>query len=129
MATDTSSADRTIGQLVADASHDVEGIVRSEIALAKAEMLHGARVMGKGAAMLGAAAFLALLGLIFLFHTLAEVLAIWLPVWAGYLIVTGVLLGIAGLLALLGKNALSAAKPTPEKAIAEAHQTIAALKR
>ncbi len=129
MATDTSSAERTLGQLVADASHDVEGIVRSEIALAKAEMLHGARFMGKGAAMLGAAAFLALLGLIFLFHTLAAVLAIWLPVWAGYLIVTAVLLGIAGLLALVGKNALAKASPNPEKAIAEAQLTIAALKR
>jgi protein-S-isoprenylcysteine O-methyltransferase Ste14 len=129
MATDTSSVERTLGQLVADASHDVEGIVRSEIALAKAEMLYGARFMGKGAALLCAAAFLALLGLIFLFHTLAAVLAIWLPVWAGYLIVTAVLLGLAGLLALVGKNALTKASPSPEKAIAEAQQTIAALKR
>ena len=37
MATGTSGTERTIGQLVADATHDLEGIVRGEIALAKAE--------------------------------------------------------------------------------------------
>lgn len=128
MATETGTPERTIGQLVADASHDVEGIVRSEIALAKAEMAAGAKSMGMGAGLLGGAAFLGLLALIFVFHTIVAVIAIWLPEWAGYLIVTGFLLLITGILALLGKNALSKAKPTPEKAIAEAKQTIEALK-
>ncbi|KGN38069.1 phage holin family protein [Knoellia subterranea] len=120
--------ERTIGQLVADATHDVQGIVRSEIALAKAEVSAGAKVMGKGAGLLGGAAFIALLGLIFLFHTLAQVIAIWLPVWAGYLIVTVLMFVVAGVLGLLGKNALTKAKPVPKRAIAEAEQTIASLK-
>jgi len=120
--------ERTVGQLVADATHDVQGIVRSEIALAKAEVSSGAKVMGKGAGLLGGAAFLGLLGLIFLFHTLARVIDIWLPVWAGYGIVTLILLIVAGVLGLLGKKALEKAKPKPSRAIAEARQTIAALK-
>lgn len=128
MPVDSSSPERTIGQLVSDATHDVQGIVRSEIALAKAEVTSGAKVMGKGAGMLAAAAFLGLLGLIFLFHTLAWVLAEWLPVWAGYLIVTGILLVVAAVLGLLGKNALQKAKPMPGKAIAEAQQTLATIK-
>jgi uncharacterized membrane protein len=119
---------RTIGQLVADATHDVQGLVRSEIALAKAEVQQGAKVMGKGAGLLGGAAFVALIGLIFLFHTLAQVIAIWLPLWAGYLIVTVLLFAVAAVLGLLGKSALSKAKPAPERAIAEAQKTIAALK-
>ena len=41
MATGTSGKERTIGQLVADATHDLEGIVRGEIALAKAEVTSG----------------------------------------------------------------------------------------
>ncbi len=127
MTTET-GPERTIGQLVADATHDVQGIVRSEISLAKAEMSSGAKVMGKGAALLGAAAFMGLLGLIFLFHTLARVIAEWLPVWAGYGIVTLILFIVAGVLGLLGKNALAKAKPSPKRAIAEAQQTIAALK-
>jgi protein-S-isoprenylcysteine O-methyltransferase Ste14 len=129
MATETDSPERTIGQLVADASHEVEGIVRSEIALAKAEVAAGAKTMGMGVGLLGGAAFVGLLALIFLFHTLVAVLAIWLPEWASYLIVTALLLLIAGVLALVGKNALTKAKPTPQKAIDQAQQTIAALKR
>ena len=119
--------ERTVGQLVADATHDVQGIVRSEIALAKAEVSSGAKVLGKGAALLGAAAFLGLLGLIFLFHTLARVLDIWLPVSASYAIVTLVLFLVAGVLGILGKKALDKAKPAPSRAIAEAKQTVATL--
>lgn len=120
--------ERTVGQLVADATHDVQGIVRSEIALAKAEMSSGAKVMGKGAGLLGGAAFLGLLGLIFLFHTLARVLDIWLPISASYGIVTLLLFVVAGVLGLLGKKALEKAKPAPSRAIAEAKQTVATLK-
>ena len=120
--------ERTVGQLVADATHDVQGIVRSEIALAKAEMSSGAKVMGKGAGLLGAAAFLALLGVIFLLHTLAQVLDIWLPISASYGIVTLILFIVAAVLGLLGKKALDKAKPAPSRAIAEAKQTVATLK-
>ena len=120
--------ERTVGQLVADATHDVQGIVRSEIALAKAEVSSGAKVMGKGAGLLGGAAFLGLLGLIFLFHTLARVLDIWLPISASYGIVTLILFVVAGVLGLLGKKALEKAKPAPSRAIAEAKQTMATLK-
>lgn len=128
MASIPGGTERTIGQLVADASSEMSTIVRSEIALAKAEVSGGLKIAGKGAGMLGAAAFVGLLGLIFLFHTLAEVIGIWLPLWAGYLIVTALLFVVAAALALLGKKALTAAKPMPEKAISEAQQTIAAVK-
>ena len=84
--------------------------------------------MGKGAGLLAGAGFVALLGLIFLFHTLAQVIAIWLPAWAGYAITTGLLFLAAAVLGLIGKNALSKARPKPERAIAEAEKTIAALK-
>ena len=120
--------ERTVGQLVADATHDVQGIVRSEIALAKAEVSSGAKVMGKGAGLLGAAGFLALLGVIFLLHTLARVLDIWLPISASYGIVTLILFIVAAVLGLLGKKALDKAKPAPSRAIAEAKQTVATLK-
>lgn len=121
-------SERTVGQLVSDASHDVSALVQNEIKLAKAEVTKGLSVGGKGAALLAVAAFLALLGLIFLFHTLAQVIAVWLPVWAGYLIVTGVLFLIAALLGLLGVKALKKAKPIPQKAIRNAQETVAAIK-
>lgn len=128
MAIDSKGSERTVGQLVADATHDVQGLVRSEIALAKAEITGGVKVIGKGAGLLAGAGFIAVLGVIFLFHTLARVLAIWLPLWAGYLIVTGFLFLVAAVLGLVGIKALKAAKPAPEKAISEAKATIAAIK-
>jgi hypothetical protein len=128
MATGTSGTERTIGQLVADATHDLEGIVRGEIALAKAEVTTGAKVIGKGAGLLFGAGFLALMAVVFLLHSAAWGIAVWLPVWAGYLIVAVVVLIVAGILGLLGKKALDRARPAPERAIEQAQQTIAVLK-
>lgn len=121
--------ERTVGQLVSDASHDVSALVRSEIQLAKSEVTSGLKVGGKGAGLLGGAGFLALLGLIFLFHTLAHVIDVWLPLWAGYLIITLLLFAVAGILALAGIKALKKAKPVPEKAIRNAQETVEAIKR
>lgn len=128
MAANPTGGERTLGQLVADATHDISTIVRSEIALAKAEITAEAKTAGKGAGMFAAAAFLGLLGLIFLFHTVAQVIAIWLPVWAGYLITTGLLFAVAAVLALVGKSSMSKVKPKPERAIKNAQETIEALK-
>ncbi|MFL6080750.1 MAG: phage holin family protein [Ornithinibacter sp.] len=113
---------------MADATHDLEGIVRGEIALAKAEVTDGAKVLGKGAGLLAGAAFLALIGFVFLLHSAAWGISTWLPVWAGYLIVAVVVLIVGAILALLGKKALDQARPAPERAIGQAQQTISAIK-
>lgn len=128
MTTSQGSPERTIGQLVADATHDVSTIVRSEIALAKAEITADAKRAGAGAGMFAGAAFVALLGLIFLFHTIANVLDLWLPLWAGYLITTGLLFLVAGILALVGRAQMKKLKGKPERTIKNAQQTIDALK-
>ena len=119
----TPGSERTIGQLVADATHDFQGLVRSEIALAKAEVTSGAKDVGKGAAFFG------LMGRVFLLHGAAWGLAEALPIWAGYLIVAVVVLVLAAILGLLGKKSLETAKPAPDRAIDQAQQTIAALKK
>lgn len=128
MATSGNGTERTLGQLVADATQDISTIVRSEIALAKAEVTAEAKIAGKGAGMLAGAAFVGLLGLIFLFHTLANLLAVWLPLWAGYLITTVVLFVLAAILGLVGKNSMSKVKPKPERTIKNAQETIEAIK-
>lgn len=128
MTTSQGSPERTIGQLVADATHDVSTIVRSEIALAKAEITADAKRASAGAGMFAGAAFVALLGLIFLFHTIANVLDLWLPLWAGYLITTGLLFLVAGILALVGRAQMKKLKGKPERTIKNAQQTIDALK-
>ena len=109
--------------LVTGASRGIGAAIADTLARA------GAKVIGTGAGLLGGAAFVGLLGLVFLFHTIAQVIAIWLPLWAGYLIVTVLMFVVAGVLALLGRNALQRAKPAPERAIVQGKETIAALKR
>jgi polyferredoxin len=128
MAADAEGTERTLGQLVADATEDISTIVRNEIALAKAELTTDAKKAGKGAGLLAGAAFVALLGVIFLFHTIAQVLDLWLPLWAGYAITTALLFVIAAILGLIGKSALSKVKGKPERTIKNAQQTIDTIK-
>lgn len=123
-----SGTERTIGQLVADATHDLQGIIRGEVALAKAEVTSGAKVVGKGAGLLAGAALLGLLGTVLVLHALSWLLAEWLPVWAGYLIVAVIVLVGAAVLGLLGRKALQGARPTPERAIDQGRQTIRTLR-
>jgi uncharacterized membrane protein YqjE len=126
--TSTQGTERTIGQLVADATHDVSTIVRSEIALAKAEVASDVKKAGQGAGMFAAAAFVALLGLIFLFHTIVAVIDIWLPEWAGYLITTALLFVVAAVLGLLGRASMKKMKGKPERTIKNAQDTLDTLK-
>ena len=69
-----------------------------------------------------------LFGLIYLLHAAARGIGVFLPVWAGYLIVAAVLFLVAGILALLGIKSLKKAKPVPERAIKSAKDTVDAVK-
>lgn len=122
------SQERTVGQLFAQVVDDLRAIVRTEIQLAKTEITSQLGVAGKGVGMLGAAGVLALYGLGLLFVTLSLVIAIWLPVWAGFLVITVVLFVVAAILALIGRNALNEVNPRPERAIAQAQETVEALR-
>lgn len=124
------AADPTIGRLVNDAVSDVSTLVRSEISLAKAEVSADAKKAGKAGGMFGAAGFLAVLGVVFLLHTIAQgLIALGLAPWLSYLIVTLLLFVVAGILALLGKSALKNFKGKPERAIASTKQTVEAVKQ
>ena len=125
---DNDGTERTIGQLVADATHDVSTIVRSEIALAKAEITADAKKAGAGAGLVAAAAVGARVGLIFLIHTHGAGIDIWLPEWAGYLITTGLLFLVAAILAVVGRASMKKVKGKPERTIKNAQDTVTAVK-
>jgi Putative Actinobacterial Holin-X, holin superfamily III len=121
--------ERTLGQLVADATHDLSSIMRSEIALAKAEIGADAKKAGAGAGMLAAAATFAFLALILLLIAAAYgLVAAGLAPWLAFLIVAAVLLVLGAILALVGKSSISKVKGKPERTIKNAQETIAALK-
>lgn len=128
MTNQQAAPERTIGQLVADATHDVSDILRHEVALAKAELKDDVTKAGMGAGLLAGAAFFGLVAFVLLCITAALGLeAAGLPGWAAFLVVTVVLLLVAAVLGLVGKKRLSAIQK-PERTITTAKGSVAALK-
>jgi len=120
--------ERTLGQLVAEASQDLSELVRYEVALAKAEIKDDVSRGAKAGGLFGVAGFLGLLATITLVIAAAYGLTeTGLPDWAAFLIVTGVLLLLAGLMVLVAILLIKRIKP-PERAIASTKQTIAAVR-
>ncbi len=121
--------ERTLGQLVSDATADLSSILRGEIELAKVEVKNDAVNAGKGAGMFIGAAVLGLyaFGLLLLG-------AVWglaqagLGLWACFLIVAAVLLIIAAVLGLIGKRNVDKVQGKPARAIDNAQKTVAAIK-
>ncbi|MDQ3383983.1 MAG: phage holin family protein [Actinomycetota bacterium] len=121
--------ERSLGQLVADASADLSSIMRSEIELVKVEVKNDVSQAGKGAGMFAGAAVLGLYGFGLLLLAAAWGLeAAGLPVWLGLLIVAVLLFVIAAVLALIGKKAMAKVKGKPEKTIENAQQAVQAVK-
>ena len=123
------SAERTLGQLVAEATQDISSIVRSEVALAKAEMAADAKKAGLGAGMFATAGVFAFLALILLLIAAAfGLVALGLSPWLAFLIVALVLLIIGAVLVLVGKRSIDSVQGKPERAIKSTQETIAAVR-
>jgi Putative Actinobacterial Holin-X, holin superfamily III len=120
--------ERTLGQLVAEASEDLSQLVRYELALAKAEVKDDVRRGAVAGGLFGAAGYLGLLSSITLVIAAGYGLAAaGLSAWLSFLIVTGALLLIAGLLVLIAILQIKRIKP-PERTIRTTKQTIAAVR-
>jgi len=127
--TPNTTPERTLGQLVADATQDMSTIVRSEITLAKAEITADAKQAGKGAGMFAGAGVMGFLGVVLLlFAAVYGLVAAGLPIWLSFLIVAVLLFVVAGILGLVGKKTVSKVKGKPERTIVTTQETIAAIK-
>jgi uncharacterized membrane protein YqjE len=113
----TRPASDGIGTLVSDLLADLQGIVRGEVALAKAELKEDAGVIGKAAGSLVAGALVALVGFIFLMLGVTYLLNKSLEMWIAAGIVGLALLIIGAILVMSGKNKLSAASLKPTRTI------------
>jgi uncharacterized membrane protein YqjE len=119
----TPPGEASIKALIAAAVADLQRLVKAQIALAKLELQQSGRAAGKTGILLVGALSMAAMGGIFLLVTIAYVLvALGLPVWAGFGIVTLVLFIGAAILGLIGKKE-SAKIKGPERSIAEIEQT------
>jgi hypothetical protein len=103
----TAGAEETsIGALVQSAMADVSVLIRNEIELAKAEIGRSAKKAGIGVSAFAVAGVMLAFAGIYFFVTIAEAIALVLPRWAAYGIVTLALAGAAGIAALVGLRLL-----------------------
>ena len=125
----TQSGERGLGAAARAVSERVSSIVRLEIQLAVSELKRKVVALGLGIGLLVGAGVFLLFMLGFAFATVAAAFATFLSTWLALLIVTGLLLVIAGVLGFLGITSLSkGTPPVPEQAIQEAKLTSEALK-
>lgn len=121
-------AEPSLGELVRDAATHFSTLFRSELELAKAEVTAEVRKGVKGSIFFIAALSILLFSLFFLFIAVAEVLAVWLPRWAGFSIVFALMLAAAAVFALLGWRRVRSIRK-PERTISSVRDTGAALTR
>lgn len=122
-------SEETIGALVHRLSEQVPQLVRSEVKLAQAELTEKGKHAGIGVGMFSAAGLLAFFALATMIATAVLALDLVLPAWASALIVAVVLLAIAGVAALLGRNKVRSATPAkPERAMQGMRQDVATIK-
>ena len=101
--------ERGVGAVTREVAQDVSALVRAEIDLAKTELQVAGKAKGLGIGLLVGAGVFAWLGLQALLITLGFVLALFVWDWLAALIVTLLLLLLAGVLALVARSKL--AKP------------------
>ncbi|WP_432513814.1 phage holin family protein [Kineococcus sp. SYSU DK001] len=121
--------ERTIGQLVADATKDVTELVRYEIALAKAEITADVKNGAIGGALFAVAGVFGFVAFVFLGVTVAYALhegAGW-PVWLSFLVVAVAMLLVAGIAAAIGFGRVKQVRP-PERTIRTSKDSVAAIK-
>lgn len=108
--------DHSVVDLIKTAVRDAQDLVRSEIALAKAELKDEGKRLGAGAALLAGAAVAGVTAFVFLMTTLAWGLAsafAW-PVWIGFGAVTVLLLLMTAVLAYVGRRKLVTEQHLPK---------------
>lgn len=115
--------------LLRDIADEATTLVRQEVTLAKQELTEGMAQTAKAGSVLAVAGVVGLFALGFLLTTLAWILeALGLPTWAGFGIVTLLLLIVAGVAGLIGVRQLQKAKVAPDRAKAQLKTTTDNLK-
>jgi len=126
------SADKQLGEIVAEVSEKASLLVRQEIELAKAEVSGKVSKLTRGAAVAAAASVFLIFGVTMFFHGLAWFLNDafnWEDNnWAGFAVVTALLFVLALLAAFVAFRLFKkGAPPTPDMAIEEAKRMRAQL--
>ncbi|MBA8824922.1 putative membrane protein YqjE [Saccharopolyspora lacisalsi] len=111
------AAQRGTAELIRDLGTELAELLRTEVRLARLELLHKGKEAGKGAALFGVAGVIALLGAMSLLAGVVLVLALVVPTWVSAFIVGGGFFLVAGAVAAFGGVQLKRSGPlVPEDA-------------
>jgi uncharacterized membrane protein YqjE len=125
----TTPADASTPELISRLSEQSSRLVRDELRLAQAELSEKAKSLGRGAGMFGAAGLVAFFAIATMLTTVILALALAVDAWLAALIVTVVLLGIAGVLIVVARRQVSRGLPaTPQKSIESVKQDVETVK-
>lgn len=120
---------KPVSSLVSEALQQLSRLLRSEAALAKAEVSEKAKQAMRGGAMLGVAAALAVPSLFILLMALAALLReLGLPASLSYLITAIIGFAVAAVLARMGLTRLKADMLVPNRTINQLQRDAATLK-
>jgi hypothetical protein len=120
---------QAVGALLKLFSDQTRRLAQQELALARIELSGKLKSAGLGAGLLGGAGLFGLLAILTLTAAAVLGLATALAPWLAALIVAVIYLGIAGLLAALGRARLSKAAPlAPTQALESVKEDVAWLK-
>ena len=109
--------DRSLSEVFQDIVRNVQEIVRSEVRLAKTEILEEVAKAKSGTLMLGAGVIAALFATAFLLLMAVYALALVVPNWAAAFIVGGLLAAVASVMVAAGMRQLNAVRPTPARTV------------
>jgi len=121
-------SEKSTADLVKLASEQISHLVRDELRLAQTELARKGKHAGIGIGLFGGAGFIALYAVAGLLATAVLALALVLPAWLACLIVTVVLLAVAGVLAIIGRTQVKqATPPVPEQTVDSVKEDIGTL--
>jgi uncharacterized membrane protein YqjE len=106
-------ADKSLGELLSQLSHDFSDLVSTQVALAKTEIKDEVARAGKGVGVLGGAAFAAYLAILLLSFAAAWGLAAVMPTGWAFVIVGAVWLVVAAVLFAVSRDRLRTVQPIP----------------
>jgi len=109
----------SLSEVVGQLGDDLTALLTTQIEIAKLEIKQEATAAAKGAGMLSAGAFAAVVAVFMLSAAAAWAIAAPLNEWLGFLIVGLVWVLVAAVLGVIGRRRLKAINMTPERTVDE----------
>jgi uncharacterized membrane protein YqjE len=113
----------SIGSILSGLVSDLQGIIRGEIALARAEVREDVSTVGNAIGKMAGAIIFGLTGFIFLMLGATYLLNTWMRMWIAAATVGAVLVVLAAILGMNAKSKLSASNLKPDETIASVKET------